>query len=90
MAGRAASLMAAIEAAQKKRVDDIDTFLKNRRFNNAQIVNIKAAHLADEGRPMETLWDITTGITAMARNLPHQDSRIEWEREAGEIMDLAA
>ena len=86
----ATPVMAAIEAAQKKRVDDIDTFLKNRRFNNAQIVNIKAAHLADEGRPMETLWDITTGITAMARNLPHQDSRIEWEREAGEIMDLAA
>jgi hypothetical protein len=86
----ATPVIAAIEGAQKQKVSDVEQFLKNRKFNNAQIVNIKAAHLADEGRPMETLWDITTGITAFARNLPHQDERISFERAAGEVMDLAA
>lgn len=86
----ATPVIAAIEAAQAKKVDDIEKFLANRNFNKTEIVNIKAAHLADEGRPMETLWDVTTGVTAYARNLPYQDARVGIERRAGEIMDLAA
>lgn len=86
----AAPVVAAIEAAQAQKIEDIDLFLKSRKFNGTQITNIKAAHLADEGRPMETIWDAVTGITAHARELTHQDKRVELEREAGQVMKLAA
>jgi hypothetical protein len=80
----------AIEAAQSKRVDNIDAFLRSRKFNNSQVEGIKAAHAADEGRPMETLWDVTTGVTAYARGISWQDDRVAVERIGGEIMALAA
>lgn len=80
----------AIAAAQAKKVDDIDAFLRSRKFNNSQVEGIKAAHAADEGRPMESLWDVTTGITAYARNVSWQDDRVALERIGGEVMALAA
>jgi hypothetical protein len=89
----AASSTAGVEqvllAAQKKKVGDIDDFLK-RRFNNTQTSNIKAAFLADEQRPIETLWDVATGITAYARNVSFQNERVKLEREAGKVLDLAS
>lgn len=83
-------IKAVIESAQKKKVDDIDKFLKERKFTKSQITGIKQVHLAEEGRPMESLWDVTTGITAFARLLPHQDARVELERAGGEVFGLAA
>lgn len=78
----------AIAAAQEKRIDDLDKFLNN-RFTKKVAVEIKAAHQADEGRPIETLWDAATAVTAYARDIPYQDARVEIEREAGKILDLA-
>ena len=83
-------MQATIEAAQRKKVDDLDAFLKARRFTGSQIGGIRAAHAADEGRPMETLWDVATGVTAYARGIVHQDDRVEIERRGGEILALAA
>ena len=61
------------------------------RFSvNGKIVNVKAAFMADEQRPIETLWDVTTGLTAYARGITHQNERVKLEREAGKILDLAA
>ena len=54
-----------------------------------QATAIKAAHLADEQRPIETLWDVATGATAYARGISFQDERVAIEREAGKIIDLA-
>lgn len=84
-----AGVKQAIEAAQRKRVDDLDLFLKN-RFTTSQIVGIKAAHMMDEQRPMETVWDVTTGVTAYARGIQYQDERVKIEREAGKILKLVA
>lgn len=83
-----ATVQDAIQAAQAKKVDDIDAFLKN-RFSASQASSIKAAHMADEQRPMETLWDVSTGITAYARGVQYQDARVELEREAGKVLSLA-
>jgi hypothetical protein len=52
--------------------------------------DIKAVHELEEHRPIETLWDVTTAVTALARNIPHQDRRVELEREAGKVLQLAA
>jgi hypothetical protein len=85
----AAPMQTLLLAAQQKRVDDLDAFLRT-RFTNGQANGIKAAHLADEGRPMETLWDVATGVTAYARGVKHQDARVEIEREGGRILAMAA
>lgn len=79
----------AIEAAQAKRLDNVDEFLR-KRFTATQVSSIKAAHMADEQRPIETLWDATTAVTAYARGIQHQDARVEIEREGGKILNLAA
>lgn len=84
-----APIVKAITAAQSKKLVDVDDFLRS-RFNNTMTQAIKTVHMAEEGRPIETLWDATTAITAYARELPHQDARVDLEREAGKIMRLAA
>lgn len=77
-----------VVAAQKKRIDDLDEFL-NQRFGKKDAAAIKQVHIDEEGKPIESLWDATTGVTAYARQLPYQDKRVEMERLGGEILELA-
>lgn len=84
-----ASITRAIADARRARLDDVDAFL-NQRFSKSLSAQIQQAHLNDEGRPIETLWDVSTGITAHARSVEHQDARVSLEREAGKVLDLAA
>lgn len=79
----------AITQARAALVPDLDKFLRE-RFTAKQSEGIKLAHFVDENRPMETIWDVTTGVTAYARGIPNTDTRLELEREAGAIMKLAA
>jgi hypothetical protein len=79
------SIIKSIEDARQKKVSDIDTFLLN-RFTKSQANGIKAAHLQDEQRPIETVWDSIVGITAYARNLQFQDARVDLERKAGKLL----
>jgi hypothetical protein len=78
-----------LKSAQAKKVENVDEFL-NARFSRSQTSAIKAAHMADEQRPIETLWDVSTGITAYAREIQHTDDRVKLEREAGKVLKLAA
>lgn len=78
----------AIEDARKVRVADrLDTFLAD-RFGARIGDRIKAAHEADEGRPMETVWDVVTGATAYARSIPFTADRVEMEAKAGDLLHL--
>jgi hypothetical protein len=86
----------AIQAAQALKIgnaatreEDVANFLA-KRFSRPQVQAIKSAHMSDEGRPIESLWDAATGITAYARSIPYQDERVELEREAGKVMAAAA
>lgn len=79
---------AAIKAAQDKKVDDVADFLAQ-RFGKRLAGSIAAVHEMEEGRPIETLWDVTTATTAYARGLQHTDTRVDLERQAGEIMSMA-
>lgn len=85
----ASNVVKAIEDARAKRITDVDEFLA-KRFTRSQVGAIKAAHIADEQRPIETLWDATAGVTAYARGIQYQDQRVALEREAGKILELAA
>jgi hypothetical protein len=78
-----------VAKAMKHKIDKLDEFLRS-RFNGKQVEAIKAAHLADEQRPIETLWDATTAVTAYARGVQYQDQRVELERAGGAILALAA
>jgi Domain of unknown function (DUF932) len=79
----------AIEHAREKRLgDELDAFLAN-RFGKSMVPALKAIH-EEEGRPIETLWDVTTAATAHARHLSNNDKRIEIERAAGDLLKLAA
>jgi hypothetical protein len=78
-----------IEAAQRRRIENVEKFLTE-RFSRSEASLIAAAHLADEERPIETAWDAVTGITAYARGIAHTDTRVALEREAGKILTLVA
>jgi hypothetical protein len=41
---------------------------------------------AEEGHPMTTVFDAAQGITAIARGIPNQDRRVEWESMAENLM----
>lgn len=76
-------------AQQKKFDDDLDDFLA-KRFSKSEAVAVQAAHEREEGRPIESLWDVTTAVTAHAKTLPNQDARVAMERRGGAILDLVA
>lgn len=79
-----------IKAAQKKKLeDDLDAFM-SKRFTSRLGTLAKAAHEREEGRPIETLWDVVTGVTAHAKTIKNQDERVALERQAGAILDLVA
>ena len=90
--GSAANVVHAITDAQAKKIGDqdrVNAFLAE-RFTKSQASAIKLAHEADEGRPIETLWDVTVGATAYARSIEYQDERVDIERKAGKVMALAS
>jgi hypothetical protein len=86
-----APVQQAIEAARQRKldIDDLDQFLTG-RFGRNMVNPIKAAHEAEEGRPIETVWDVTVAATAAARSMPNTDRRVEVERAAGGLLMLAA
>lgn len=84
----------AIAAAQARKIsrdqdEVLDFIVKRTRFSRNQAQAINLAHQAEEGRPIETLWDATVGITAYAKGMGHQDARIDVEREGGKVMAMA-
>lgn len=75
--------------AQARKIDKVDQWLAN-RFGPRVAQRVAHAHMLDEGRPIETLFDAVTGATAYARSIPFQADRVEFEALAGEILELAA
>jgi len=89
--GSASTVVKAIEDARAAKIGDsaaVDSFLA-KRFTRSQVSAIKAAHVSDEQRPIESIWDAATGVTAYARGIQYQDQRVDLEREAGRILNMA-
>jgi len=88
----AAAITDTLRSAQDRKIGDDDDgvaeFLAKRKFTKSQITGALKAHQEDEGRPIRTVWDAVTGLTAMARDIPHQDTRVTLERQAGSLLDL--
>src|SRR5205807_8235774 len=56
--GSAQPVIRAIEAARERKIqDDLDSFLAT-RFGKSLVPAIKAIDEVEEGRPIETVWDV--------------------------------
>lgn len=78
-----------IKAAQAAKLDDANAWLA-KRYTVQAAAQYQAIHKAEEGRPIESMWDAVTAMTAAARGREHQDRRVQLEAEAGKILDLVA
>ena len=56
----------------------------------AETAKIIETVLAEEGRKPESIFDFVQGITAVARDKPHQDARLDLEARAKKLLDRAA
>lgn len=83
------SVVTAIEQAKAARLDTVDDFLA-KRFGKRMVMPLQDIHKLEEARPIETLWDAATAVTAYARSIKWQDQRVDLERQAGDLIDLAA
>jgi hypothetical protein len=73
------------------RTDDERTdFLCKRGFSKSETAKIIETVLAEEGRKPESIFDFVQGITAVARDKPHQDARLDLETRAKRLLDRVA
>ena len=83
-----------IRAAREKIVarsdDDRTEFLRKRGFSKGETAKIIDIVLTEEGHKPESVFDFVQGITAVARNKPHQDARLDLEAKAKKLLDRAA
>ncbi|UXR92900.1 DUF932 domain-containing protein [Agrobacterium tumefaciens] len=83
-----------IKAARERIVartdEDRTDFLRRRGFSKAETGKIIDTVLAEEGRPPASIFDFVQGITAVARDKPHQDARLDLEAKAKKLLDRAA
>lgn len=70
--------------------DDRDEFLRKRGFSKAETGKIIETVLVEEGRKPESIFDFVQGITAVARDKPHQDARLDMEARAKKLLDRVA
>jgi hypothetical protein len=85
-----APFMAGIKAARERIVarkdEDRETFLRKRGFSRGETEKIIATVLQEEGHPPSSIFDFVQGITALARDKPHQDARLDLEGKAAKLL----
>jgi hypothetical protein len=83
-----------IKAARERIVartdEDRTDFLRKRGFSKSETAKIIETVLAEEGRKPESIFDFVQGITAIARDKPHQDARLDLEARAKKLLDRGA
>ena len=84
------SIKAARERIVARSDEDRTEFLRRRGFSKAETGKVIEAVLAEEGRPPESIFDFVQGITAVARDRPHQDVRLDMEAKAKKLLDRVA
>jgi hypothetical protein len=70
--------------------EDRTEFLRKRGFGKAETTKIIETVLAEEGHAPTSVFDFVQGITAVARDKPHQDARLDLEARAKKLLDRAA
>lgn len=92
--GSVKKLVEGVEKAKAAQIakdnDDLLDFLGGRGFSRKRATEIMEAVEREEQRPARTVWDVTQGITAVARSIPYADERTDMEREAQKLLDKVA
>lgn len=70
--------------------DDMIDWLNNRGISRTRAKEVLKTVEAEEGRKARTLWDVTQGVTALARDIPNTDDRVELETLGGKFFGLAS
>ncbi len=83
-------IRAARERIVAKTDEDRSDFLRRRGFSKGETAKIIETVLAEEGHPPVSIFDFVQGITAVARDKPHQDARLDMEAKAKKLLDRAA
>jgi hypothetical protein len=83
-------IRAARERIVAKTDEDRSDFLRRRGFSKPETAKIIETVLAEEGHPPASIFDFVQGITAVARDKPHQDARLDMEAKAKKLLDRAA
>jgi hypothetical protein len=79
-------IKAAREAIVARKDEDREGFLRKRGFSKGEADRVIKTVLDEEGRPPESVFDFVQGITAVARDKPHQDARLELEGKASKLL----
>jgi len=83
-----------IKAARERIVartdEDRTEFLRKRGFSKSETAKVIETVLVEEGRKPECIFDFVQGITAVARDKPHQDARLDLESRAKRLLERAA
>ncbi len=82
-------IVKAIEDARADRLDDKVSEFIAARFGKRMISPMQAVHMLEEDRPIETRWDVVTAATAYAKSVKWQNDRVEIERTAGALLQVA-
>jgi hypothetical protein len=93
--GATATFVEGVQAAKAAKVakdDDqrLEFLVKRAGLSGRMAKAANARHLEEEGRPVESVWDAAQAITAIARDIPHQDARIQVERKASALLEKVA
>lgn len=66
--------------------DDRQSFLRKRGFSKGETDRIIRSVLKEEGHPPASIFDFVQGITALARERPHQDARLDLEAKGARLL----
>ncbi|MFG1230322.1 DUF932 domain-containing protein [Xanthobacter wiegelii] len=83
-------IRAARERIVARNDEDRTEFLRRKGFSKAETQKVIDTVLAEEGRKPESIFDFVQGITAVGRDKPHQDARLDLEARAKKLLDRAA
>lgn len=92
--GSAKRLIDGVEKAKAAKLVENDEnavdFLANRGFSRSRALAVMEAVEREEHTKARMAWDFAQGITAVARNEIHTDTRVGLENEARKILDKVA
>lgn len=72
--------------------DDLENVIKRLspgRFTKSEIENAWSA-AEDQNENPRSVWGLVQGLTSIAQDIPFQDKRVNLERRAGKLLDIAA
>lgn len=92
--GTAKALLEGVQKAKEAKIASDDEqmmeFLQGRKLSRSRALEVMETVEREEGRKARTVWDVTQGLTAVARGIQNNDTRIELEGEARKLLDKVA